>query len=219
MRPSGVIVDAAIAEFGEPNWGLSSARELRFRARGSLAVNVDDGVWFDHEAGEGGRLRNEVAAVVPKAVRLIVKKYDYVDAAGNLVFQVVRYAPKDFRQRRPGEGGGWVWNLQGVELVPYRLPELVAASEVVIVEGERDVEALAALGVVATCKPQGSGKWPRELVPWFAGKDVLVLADNDDAGRKLAAATAAALAPAAQSVRWADAFSELAAKADVSDFI
>ena len=219
MRPSGVIVDAAIAEFGEPNWGLSSARELRFRARGSLAVNVDDGVWFDHEAGEGGRLRNEVAAVVPKAVRLIVKKYDYVDAGGELVFQVVRYAPKDFRQRRPGENGGWVWNLQGVELVPYRLPELIAASEVVIVEGERDVEALAALGVVATCKPQGSGKWPRELVPWFSGKDVLVLADNDDAGRKLAAATAAALAPVAQSVRWADAFSELAPKADVSDFI
>ncbi len=46
-----------------------------------------------------------------------------------------------------------------------------------------------------------------------------MLADNDDAGRKLAAATAAALAPVAQSVRWADAFSELAPKADVSDFI
>ena len=219
MKPRGVIVDAAIAEFGEPNWGLSSQRELRFRGRGSLSVNVSDGVWFDHEAGEGGRLRCENVAVVPKSVRLIVKKYDYVDAGGELVFQVVRYAPKDFRQRRPAPGGGWVWNLQGVELVPYRLPELIASREVVVVEGERDVEALAALGVVATCKPQGSGKWPAELSPWFAGKDVLVLADNDDAGRKFAAATAAGLAPVAQSVRWADAFSDMAPRADVSDFV
>ncbi len=101
MRPSGVIVDAAIAEFGEPNWGLSSARELRFRARGSLAVNVDDGVWFDHEAGEGGRLRNEVAAVVPKAVRLIVKKYDYVDAGGELVFPGCAVCAEGFSAAAP----------------------------------------------------------------------------------------------------------------------
>ena len=40
------------------------------------------------------------------------------------MFQVVRFAPKDFRQRRPDGNGGWIWNLNGIERVPYRLPEL-----------------------------------------------------------------------------------------------
>ncbi len=35
-----------------------------------------------------------------------VKTYDYVDQAGKLVHQTVRYEPKDFRQRRP-DGKSW----------------------------------------------------------------------------------------------------------------
>ena len=61
--------------------------------------------------------------------------------------------PKGFRQRRPVGGGGWEWNLQGVRLVPYRLPELIAADPgrlVFITEGEKDVDALVARGFLAT---------------------------------------------------------------------
>ena len=39
----------------------------------------------------------------------IVGTYDYRDEAGKLLLQVVRYEPKDFRQRRPKAGGGWNW--------------------------------------------------------------------------------------------------------------
>jgi hypothetical protein len=35
----------------------------------------------------------------------IVATYDYVDARGEVVFQVVRMAPKSFRQRRPNGNG------------------------------------------------------------------------------------------------------------------
>ena len=220
MKPSGPIVEAAIREFGEPNWVKSSMEELRFRARGSLSVNVADGVWFDFEADEGGKVQvSNVVDIAPSAPRMIVAKYDYVSEHGEVLYQVCRYMPKDFRQRRPGPDGTWVWNVKGVELVPYRLPDVVAASEVVIVEGERDANALVALGVCATCKPMGSGKWPAELSRWFAGKDVLVLADADEAGRKLADATGAALARVAGSVRVADVFSDIGPKADVSDFV
>ena len=52
----------------------------------------------------------------------IVSTYDYTDAAGELLYQVVRYTPKGFAQRRPDGAGGWKWNLQGATRVPYRLP-------------------------------------------------------------------------------------------------
>jgi hypothetical protein len=42
-----------------------------------------------------------------------------------LLYQVVRFAPKDFRQRRPDGPGGWTWNLKGVRRVLYRLFELL----------------------------------------------------------------------------------------------
>ena len=47
----------------------------------------------------------------------IVATYNYHDHEGKLLFQTVRYEPKDFRQRRPDGSGGWIWNLTGVTLV------------------------------------------------------------------------------------------------------
>ena len=39
--------------------------------------------------------------------RTVLANYDYTDETGELLFQVVRYAPKDFRQRRPnGKASG-----------------------------------------------------------------------------------------------------------------
>ena len=70
----------------------------------------------------------------------MVAEYDYCDPAGNVRYQVVRKAPKFFVQRRPDGKGGWVWNMEGVEPLPYRLPELLAAPDksVFISEGEKD---------------------------------------------------------------------------------
>ena len=49
--------------------------------------------------------------------RKIVATYDYVDEGGNLLYQVVRYEPKDFRQRKPDGNGGWIWKLGDVRKV------------------------------------------------------------------------------------------------------
>src|SRR5262245_20338337 len=58
--------------------------------------------------------------------RQIESTYNYEDEGGNFLFQVVRHRPKGFCQRRVS-GGKWVYSLNNVRRVPYRLPELLAA--------------------------------------------------------------------------------------------
>ena len=99
----------------------------------------------------------------PPATRpQIIAMYDYTDEAGKLLFQCVRYEPKDFRQRRPDGKGGSIWNLQGVERVLYRLPQVIAAQTVVITEGEKDADNLAKLGFTTTTNCGGAKKWREE---------------------------------------------------------
>src|SRR5712692_2441666 len=123
----------------------------------------------------------------------IVATYDYRDEYGALLFQVVRYEPKDFRQRRPDGKGGWAWNLDGIRRVLYCLPEVMAASDVLVVEGEQDVETARGLGLAATCNPGGAGKWRDEYSEALRGKCVAILADADHPGRKHARQVAASL--------------------------
>jgi len=54
-----------------------------------------------------------------KPKRQVVATYPYRDAEGNLLYEVVRYDPKGFRQRRPNGNGGWIGNLRGVPRVLY----------------------------------------------------------------------------------------------------
>ena len=116
----------------------------------------------------------------------IVATYPYTDESGTLLFEVVRLEPKGFRQRRPDGKGGWIWNLNHVRRVPYRLPKVLAAIKrgetVYIVEGEKDVEALEAVGVVATTNPGGAGKWRKEFNEFFRDAHVVVIRDNDAPG-------------------------------------
>jgi putative DNA primase/helicase len=41
----------------------------------------------------------------------IVAEYDYTDEQGARLYEVVRFTPKAFRQRRPDGQDGWIWNL------------------------------------------------------------------------------------------------------------
>jgi len=147
--------------------------------------------------------------------RTIDATYDYVDEAGQLLSQKVRYAPKDFRQRRPDGSGGWAWKLGDVRRVLYRLPEVVAGvaagKTVYVVEGEKDADAIAALGLVATCNPEGASesgkrsKWRPEYSEFLRGAHVVIVADKDEAGRAHARTVAASLAGVAASVRIVEA--------------
>ena len=130
--------------------------------------------------------------------------YEYVDESGKLLFQVCRFLPKGFKQRRPDGGGGWEWNLNGTRRVLYRLPQVMAAVQdgerIWIVEGEKDVAALELRGKVATTNPGGAGKWRTEYSETLRGADVVVVADRDTAGRDHARAIARSLAAVARNV-------------------
>lgn len=132
--------------------------------------------------------------------RTPVAFYPYKDEAGNLLYETVRWNPKGFNQRRPNPNFDrtqppdrntnppHLWNVDGVRLVPYKLPELVAALKakpdrlVLIVEGEKDVEQATAAGLIATTSPMGVGGsqkcWPL-LAPFFKGANVVVIPDED----------------------------------------
>lgn len=119
----------------------------------------------------------------------IVATYDYRDAAGKTVYQVVRYLPKRFRQRRPDGVGGWIWNIDGVVRVPYRLPEVLAAKPSLAVwlcEGEKDADNLATLGLIATTTAQGARSLRQTELSALAGRVVVILPHNDDDGRTYA---------------------------------
>lgn len=153
--------------------------------------------------------------------QVIGATYDYRDEAGQLLYQVVRFVPKDFRQRRPGPAGGWEWSIKGARRVLYRLAELLASpfeDPVFVVEGEKDAEALAAMGLTATTNVGGAGKWRPEYTACLKGRHVVILPDNDDAGRTHGQAVAEALAPVAASVRVVN-LPGLPAKGDVSDWL
>ncbi|MCS6304899.1 MAG: DUF3987 domain-containing protein [Nitrospira sp.] len=134
----------------------------------------------------------------------IVATYDYTDKAGKLLFQVVRFEPKDFRQRHPDGHSGWIWNLKGIEPVLYKLPQLTMASSVLIVEGEKDVETAFQLGLpegwAATCNPMGAGKWKDAYSETLTGKHVVILPDADEPGAQHGLCIAQALKNEAASV-------------------
>lgn len=224
---------------GEPNARLSTKREIRFGTNGSLSVDRDRGVYFDHEEDRGGGvldllrhkrgmsngdalrwLREHHFEVAEPAndrrnserpqQRRLVEVYDYWSKDGDLAFQTVRYEPKNFSQRRPDptSPGKWVYNLKGIEPVLYQLPELIEAvaadRTVYVAEGEKAVNALAEIGVTATCSPMGAGKWRREYSELLRGADVVVLPDDDPAGRRHAEQVVAALTGIAARVRSVD---------------
>src|SRR5262249_52981856 len=124
--------------------------------------------------------------------------YDYRDEPNQVLFQSVRLRltnphecpeakPKDFKQRRPKDGGGWIYDLKGVRRVLHRLPELIAAppdATVFIVEGEKDADRLSKLGLIVTTNPMGAGKWRKDFNGSLHGRKVVILPDNDKPGRE-----------------------------------
>ncbi len=167
----------------------------------------------------------EMAALFPEKEqapkRNVVAEYSYQDEAGTLLFQAVRYNPKGFSQRRPDGRGNWIYNLNGVRRVVYRLPELLGQKAILYVEGEKDADAAWKLGIPATCNSAGAGKWD----PSYAGQiknqgviRVAVIPDNDPVGRLHALAVGAGLEQVGLDVMIVD-LPGLENHGDLSDFL
>lgn len=186
-----------------------------------LAALRERGLWGD--GGDGTRPprppRPPAPPASPPPGRRIVATYRYEDEEGTHLFDVLRYEPKTFVQRR-ADGA---WTMAGVRLVPYRLPEVLAAikrgKRIYIVEGEKDADALTALGLTATTSPAGAGKWRDDFAEYFEGAEVVVIADRDEPGRRHAREVAESVWMAAKSVRVVEMEASGKDVKDVSDFL
>ena len=166
-------------------------------------------------AGAGTGTRKQVAV------------FEYHDETGDTVFEVVRFHYRDqddrlvvedisgkprktFRQRRRDPAGGYIWNVKGVRVIPYRLDLLIANlratpdDPVLIVEGEMKVDVLVDWDLIATCNAGGAKKWTSEHADFLRGAHVIILADNDPAGREHSNVVGASLKGVARSVRMLD---------------
>lgn len=210
----------------------------------SLSINPEKNCWLCGPCGKSGNAW-ELAAFISgndpddkKAVSTwlhdrgllngkngweFVCDYVYRTENGDPLFRVKRYKSqtgKIFVQER-ADGSGWICGvgcMQGVNLVPYRLPEWKSSRMVCIVEGEKDADSLCALGIPATCNPGGAGKWRPEFNPLFAGREVAIFPDNDEPGRRHARDVGHNLLRVANLVRIV-ILPGLPEKGDVSDWI
>lgn len=160
----------------------------------------------------------ETPFVAPK----ICATYDYTDADGKFIFQVVKYIPKKFKQRRKAEDGSWIWNTDGVKKELFRLPQVVAAvkegKDIWINEGEKGALAGITLGLETTNSPGGAGKWYPEYNDTLKGATCFVIPDNDESGRKHALLVEKSLNGIAKSIRIIT-LPGLPHKGDLCDFI
>ena len=191
--------------------------------------------WICRSCGaKGGAFELADLVNVPRPVRssgsAIQETYSYTDEQGKELFQVVRLlenGKKTFRQRHynpqhpKAKPDGYAWTLEGVRRVLHGLPAVLEAvkqgNTVFIVEGEKDAATLEEWGFTATCNPAGAGKWRPEYSESLRGADVVILPDNDSAGREHAAQVKKSLEGIAKTIKVLE-LPNLPEKGDVSDW-
>jgi 5S rRNA maturation endonuclease (ribonuclease M5) len=164
----------------------------------SFSLNIADGCWYCHSTGDSGnvkQLAEKCGANPPWHGKGKIPQrqtiYVYENADGQPVYEVVRVddpSGKRIFQRAISPDGKRVNSMRDVTRVPYRLPELLKAQAgnqtIYVVEGEKCVEALRALGLVATTNSGGAGKWGSCGQCFQEGTSVIILPDNDEPGRR-----------------------------------
>lgn len=149
----------------------------------------------------------------------------YNDAEGNPYMRVRRIDLDNGRKTYPQSAwidGKWADHLpKDFARILYRLPELLAyrGGEVYIVEGEKSVECLRKLGLIATTAPGGAEK-AHMVEDWtpIEGKDAVIIADNDIPGQRHARQVAGLLIGIAKSIRIMT-MPDVPEKGDVVDWV
>lgn len=272
--------------YGEENKQMSKPGvELRFGKQGSVSVDLKKGTFYDNEAKEGGgvlaliyqKTGQEDGKAIQwlrdngfnaperkgggeqKQKRKIVKTYDYSGIDGEVVFQVCRWEPKTFTQRRAyseegvfvnglnagmymrKNGGNWSrynkenyekWGCTETKSFPdiksmplYNAAQVKAAidggQEIFYPEGEKDADRITAAGYPSTTNAGGSAKWRDEYGKQLKGAHVVLIADNDEAGRNHVQVTGRHLKPHVASVKVlhiSDMWADCPEKGDLSDW-
>ena len=151
-----------------------------------------------------------------------VAEYIYKDEEGNPLHKVTRWPNKKFSQSHFSDGE-WKSGLKGpdnkraVTIVPFNLPKVVKAQEILILEGEKDVLQAEKMGFTATCNAGGAGKWQKGFSKYLKDKDVVIIPDNDKQGKSHADDVYSKLRGTAKTIRSVE-LPELKEKEDLSDW-
>ena len=172
------------------------------------SVSFNGALYYDHSAKVGGNLIQLVTLVrnvnfaeacellgewlhLDKTVEISegrrkVAEYIYTNEKDEPVHKTVRYnlpdGDKEFCQYRY-EKGEWVAGLGDVTTLPYHVKNLTTNQQVYIHEGEKSCDCAIQNGITnSTSLPMGAGKWETHYLPYFVGRDVVIVRDNDDAG-------------------------------------
>lgn len=158
--------------------------------------------------------------VLPPKNKRVTALYTYEDERGQPLFQIVREEPKGFYAQRR-DGGKWTRGLGDTRRVLYRLPAvlraIIEARPVWIVEGEKDADKLASLGLTATTSPFGAGNWKPEYTEGLRGARVVIVPDHDEPGRRHAQHIAAGLEGVAEC--WILELPAIQAGQDISNWL
>ena len=219
-RPSGNGYEAQCPRHGDTNPSLSIAH-----ANGKLLLCCHAGCETKEIVAALGLEMRDLCKPNGKAVPPLgqpVATYPYVDENSRKLFEVCRFKPKTFRQRKPDGNGGYVWKLGNTRRVLYRLnmlPTAIKSRQVVwVVEGEDDVHTLEKLGFTATTNPGGAEKWKQEYSESLRGANVVIIPDNDRTGHEHAQQVAASLQGIAAKVKVVELLN-LPDKGDVQDWL
>src|SRR5262245_6399035 len=160
-----------------------------------LGITIDDegAAWGCNHCGWTGGEKISRTSRTNSHANGFAALHDYVDENGKVLAQKVRnHAGRDPKcwWRRPDGNGGWIKGKGKARGSPYRLPELLEdlanGHPIFVVEGEKDVDNLRALGVPATCNPDGAAepgqksKWRPEFSEVLRDADIIVIPDHDE---------------------------------------
>lgn len=122
--------------------------------------------------------------------------YMYKDADGSERMAVARFDGPDGKTYRPFRKvqGGWQAGDPPEKLILYRLDELATAERVFVCEGEKAVDLVRGLGLAATTSAHGAKSPGKTDWTPLAGREVVILPDNDAPGFDYATAVAGLLA-------------------------
>lgn len=153
--------------------------------------------------------------------------YTYTKADGTYLYSKIRVEyEKDGKREKVTpfitlhpENDSWDWGNKSGKTVLYNLPDVIETvknrRKVCICEGEKDCDTLRKAGYVATTAG-GVKSWKDEYATFFVGAEVILLPDNDDAGRGLRDEIMKSLRPFAHSITVVPTSPK--EKGDVTDF-
>lgn len=150
----------------------------------------------NHKAGDSGSKKtfatlDEAIAVIGNSVGgQLVGRWAYHRADGTEALWVLRFdlpgGEKSYRPMHPYKGRVRIGDPSG-QLPLYRLLDLANDSgPVYVVEGEKAADAARNIGLLATTSAHGAGSAEKSDWSPLAGRDVIILPDQDEAGRKYA---------------------------------